>query len=183
MDDALINSDDFYQRLLRKDHKAFNDLYDHFSAALYREILKSVQDQVVAEDIFQDTFLKIYKQLQQFNPSKGRLFTWMITIAKNSCLDYFSGPSFKHAEYHQVSDNLRATDQNDIPNKIQFHIIQQLPSLSETTKALLKLIYVHGYTYEETARMCGIPVGTLKTRMRATLKELQKTFAAPSIAS
>lgn len=84
--------------LAKKDLPAFNYLYDHYSAALYGVILKIVKREDVAQDLLQDVFVKIWKRVGQYDVQKGRLFTWMLNIARNTGLDYL------RTQQHELMD-------------------------------------------------------------------------------
>ena len=70
--------------LKQRDRSAFDYLYEQYSGALYAVVLNIITDRETASDILQDVFVKIWRQLDQYDPAKGRLFTWMLNIARNA---------------------------------------------------------------------------------------------------
>ncbi|HEX8460116.1 MAG TPA: sigma factor, partial [Segetibacter sp.] len=68
--------------LKQRDESAFNYLYDHYSGSLYSIILNIVPDRELANDLLQEIFVKIWRQIETYDSSKGRLFTWMLNIAR-----------------------------------------------------------------------------------------------------
>ena len=83
-----LNESELLELLRRQDRKAFNYLYDNYSDALYGVILKVVRTEETAQDLLQEIFVKIWKNIAQYDSSKGRLFTWMLNIARNTSIDY-----------------------------------------------------------------------------------------------
>lgn len=175
MDESQINNSHFYRLLQAKDHEAFSDLYYHFSGAIFGEIMRIVKDQPAAEDLLQDSFVKIYQRLHLYDPLKGRLYTWMITIARNTCIDYYRRERNRQEKYKELPQTDIFYHNNQIFQRIEVEgVRKQLLKLGTTTRKIMELVYLHGYTHEETAKICLIPLGTLKTRIRITLKNLNR---------
>ena len=93
--------------LKRKDAHAYSLLYDNYSAALFGVITRVVAAEEIAEDILQDVFVKIWKNIENYDASKGRLFTWMLNIARNAAIDYSRSKQFKIENKLQGMDTVR----------------------------------------------------------------------------
>ncbi len=78
---------------------AFNYLYDHYSASLYSVILNIVPDKELANDVLQEVFLKIWRQIDTYDTTKGRLFTWMLNVARNASIDIIRSKNFQNSKF------------------------------------------------------------------------------------
>jgi RNA polymerase sigma-70 factor (ECF subfamily) len=153
---------------------AFNYLYDNYSGALYSVILSILQDKELANDVLQEVFIKIWRQIGQYNADKGRLFTWMINICRNASID-----TLRSKGYHSQKQNRELTESvysaagtiNIETNNIGLRKL--VMSLKEEYKVLLELAYFQGYTQDEISKLLNIPLGTVKTRLRSALVQLR----------
>ena len=150
---------------LGQDQKAFGKLYCSYSNVLLAEIIRMVKSKETAEDLLQDVFITIWQKGHQYNPTKGSLYTWMISITRNRCIDYLRKPKFG---YQCLSHDLTKDISIERPNrKLEMSLLfKRLKQLRPLYVELIRLIYVYGYTYEEASKQCQIPVGTVKTILR-----------------
>jgi RNA polymerase sigma factor (sigma-70 family) len=165
--------------LQQKDKTAFSELYDHYSGALYGVLLRIIPEEVIAQDILQEVFLKIWKNILQYDPSKGRLYTWMLNIARNSAIDYERSKQSKMDIKNQNIDNsvYEVNKQNHFSiNTDKIYLKEEVLKLSEEHQVLIDMIYYKGYTQEETAKALDIPLGTVKTRVRTAILQLRAIF-------
>lgn len=164
--------------LLRdKNTDAFNSLYDHYAPALYGIILRIVNDNDIAEDILQDSFLKIWNHFSNYDASKGRLFTWMLNIARNAAIDYLRSSQAKVSTQNQSLDNSVYEIETMMGNTTYVDHIglkSVLKKLRPEYILLIDMVYYKGYTQDEIARELNIPLGTVKTRIRAALNQLRE---------
>lgn len=170
--------------LKSKDEKAFGYLYDNYVGALYGFILKIVNESNCAEEIIQDVFLKIWKNIDQYDTAKGRLYTWMINISRNTAIDYVKSKGYQneqknHSIYNFVNkeDNILFSDTINNASENSTDLIGMntiINGLKAEWKVLIHLAYFQGYSQSEIAETLGIPIGTVKTRTRNALIELKK---------
>ena len=92
---ATYHETELVTRLKNGDQQAMSELYDRFSSALLGIIMKVIPDQATAEDVLQETMIKIWNNIGSFDSAKGRLFTWMINIARNQSIDKTRSKGFK----------------------------------------------------------------------------------------
>ena len=156
---------------------AFSYLYDNYSGALYGAILKVISDQTLAEDILQEAFVKIWNNIQSYDSSKGRLFTWMINITRNHTIDTTRSKGFKKQSKIQNSEN--SVDESGAHSEIResfdaMGIRKQVDLLKENHQQLIDMAYFSGFTQKEISEQLSIPIGTVKSRMRAAILELKK---------
>jgi len=166
------------QLLKLKDQSAFAYLYDNYSGALNGVIQQLVPDQGIASDILQDVFVKIWRQIEKYDATKGRLFTWMYNIARNTAIDVLKSKGWQNEQRTEQLDdiNLNREDMTDrIPDSSG--ITSLIHHLKNEFKEIIELSYSQGYTQEEISTLLNIPLGTVKTRMRAALLQLRKNFS------
>jgi RNA polymerase sigma factor (sigma-70 family) len=159
--------------------QAYKKLYDSYGRSILLLILRIVKLKIVAEDLTQDTFVKIFKTLHQYESSKGSLRYWVLTIARNTAIDYLRSKrhinSARHAPLEVVKRELEVKYQTQI--NIDVIGIQQLLSVLTLQHGLiLQLCYLQGFTHMEAAKQLGIPIGTVKSRIRRSMKLLRKCF-------
>lgn len=162
--------------LKNRDNKAFGYLYDHYSGALYSIILQILNDAELANDVLQDVFINIWRKIESYDSTKGRLFTWMLNIARNASIDTLRSKTYQNDRKNQPMDNqaedvlVALVTQVNVDN-IGFRKV--LKELKEDQRQLIDLAYFKGYTHEEIAEMESLPLGTVKTRIRAALTQLR----------
>lgn len=159
---------------------AFNHLYRNYSAALMLEIMAIVRTTEQAEDVLQETFLKISKSLGQFDPLKGKFFTWMARIAKNNAIDSLRSKTEKHARLADELDNyIGMLDLNNYylyhPEHLDLRSLTGRLNLKE--QELIQLIYYKGFSHSEVAEFLNIPIGTVKSRWRQAIFNLRKIYS------
>jgi RNA polymerase sigma-70 factor (ECF subfamily) len=173
-------SEDELVLALRKHEKiAVEALYDMYSSSLYGVISRIVVDTAVAEDILQETFVKIWHSFSSYSTEKGRLFTWMVNIARNLAIDKIRSKDFKNQNKNQeIENNVTFIDeQRSTAYKPELMGVKDLvQTLKPEQKSIIDLVYFKGYTHVEAAEELGIPLGTIKTRLRMGIQELRKHF-------
>lgn len=170
------SEEDLIDALKRNQRAAFEYLYDNYSAALFGAISRIVPDDEKAADLLQDVFLKIWKNIGKYDRSKGRLFTWMMNISRNTCIDLLRKEKGK---YHvDIEDNINQVDSKTSyqPDVSVIDLRGIIEKLRPERKVLLDLVYLQGFTQEEAAEQLAIPLGTAKSRIRVALQELKIYF-------
>ena len=163
--------------LQRKDQKAFSYLYDNYSGALNGIIHRMVDEVQLAEDILQEAFVKIWNNFSQYDSNKGRLFTWMINLTRNLTIDTLRSKGYKKQQKISKDENsvINYHDKSHAADKFDtIGLHKQVANLKPEQKSIIDLAYFNGYTQEEISKEMGIPLGTVKTRMRSAIMELRK---------
>lgn len=169
--------EEFVALLKCKDSSAYSLLYDNYSSALYGMISRVIPAEEIAEDILQDVFIKIWKNIENYDASKGRLFTWMLNIARNAAIDYSRSKQFKVENKLQGMEPLQYEGSTYGQNNADFiGVKEQVAKLKDDYRILIDMIYFAGYTQEDTAKELNIPLGTVKTRVRAAIIKLRETL-------
>jgi RNA polymerase sigma factor (sigma-70 family) len=158
---------------------AVEALYDMYSSSLYGVISRIIIDTAVAEDVLQETFVKIWHSFASYSTEKGRLFTWMVNIARNLAIDKLRSKDFKNQNKNQELEiNVTFIDEqrNTVYKPELLGVKELVQTLKPEQKLILELVYFKGYTHVEAAEELGIPLGTIKTRLRMAIQELRKHF-------
>lgn len=161
--------------LNEQSNDAFNYLYDHYSGALFTIINQIVPDKDTAADVLQEVFVNIWKKINTYDSAKGRLFTWMLNIARNAAIDKIRSKGYRDNQRNQAiiesEDGGMEMSSNPVVNDVGLKKV--LTTLNEEYRKLIDLSYFQGFTHEEIAKMLGIPLGTVKTRIRTAISQLR----------
>ena len=163
--------------LQNRDQKAFSYLYDNYAAALNGIIYRMVEDRELAEDILQEAFIKIWNNFSNYDKLKGRLFTWMLNITRNLTIDTLRSKGYKKQGKISSDENSVSNYTDDSKMAERFDAMglrKQLVNLKPEQRSIIDLAYFNGYTQDEISKQMGIPLGTVKTRMRSAILELRK---------
>lgn len=164
--------------LKERNDQAFSFLYDHYAGALYSIIKQIVPDNPeLANDVLQEVFINIWRKIDSYDQSKGRLFTWMLNIARNASIDLLRSKSYQNSQKNQeLPDNVYrgAANQAILQNVDSIGLKKMLEKLRPEHRVLVELAYFKGFTHEEIAEMVAIPLGTVKTRIRNALLQLRE---------
>ncbi len=160
--------------LKAREDQAFSYLYDHYSGSLFSIILQIVKSQEIANDVLQEVFVNIWRKMESYDPSRGRLFTWMLNISRNASIDMLRSKSYLNSQKNQeINDNVHRSDQVTQPDIDSIGLTKFLGKLKPEQRVLIELAYMKGYTHEEIAQIEDIPLGTVKTRIRNALLQLR----------
>ncbi|MCW1148846.1 RNA polymerase sigma-70 factor (ECF subfamily) [Flavobacterium aquaticum] len=162
--------------LLKKDDRSFTLLYDNYSKSLYGIIFNLIKDKEEAEDVLQEVFVKIWKNIDTYNTSKGRLYTWMLNIARNTSIDKLRSKGFNNNQKNLSTDNFVhiLDDNSKTINKIDAIGIKEfIKKLKPKCIQLIDLLFFKGYTQQEASDELEIPLGTVKTQNRNCMNELR----------
>ena len=155
---------------------ALDYLYDHYSDALYGIVQRIVRDEAIAEEILQDVFLKIWNKVENYDAGKGRLFTWMLNIARNRAIDKSPSKEMSQGKKTDDIDHLVSRIDNQESDELAVDAIglkEVLERLPKEQKFVVEHLYLKGYTQSELAVEFDIPLGTVKTRLRMAMTELR----------
>lgn len=159
------------------DRRAFKDLYDRSSPKLFGVVLRIVRSREVADEVLQETYLRIWQSASRFEPKSGRPMTWMISIARYAAIDTIrkrTDATLKSAEeYDDRVQNIAAPDDQERDIMIQRELLRCLGQLAENQREAVLLAYCSGHSREELAAHFAAPVPTVKTWLRRSLIALR----------
>ena len=167
--------------LKSQDPVRFERLYKRFSNALFGILVCIVHDEDEAKDLLQEAFIKIWRNAPMYERRKGTVFTWMLNIARNQAIDFLRSKRAGQARQSiSIDDNVYMIEQLPDPvgeSATGAGATDQIGALPESHRTLMHLVYIEGYTHAEIAASTGIPLGTVKTRIRSALQTLRKQQA------
>ena len=162
--------------LQQRNEYSFGYLYDNYSGALLGVISAIVSEQETARDVLQEVFVNIWRKIESYDPAKGRLFTWMLNIARNAAIDKIRSrgyqDSLKNYSIPESADT-NIAGASTLPKVDDVGLKKILTKLKDEHRVLIDMSYFQGYTHDEISKMLDIPLGTVKTRIRTALTHLR----------
>jgi RNA polymerase sigma-70 factor (ECF subfamily) len=160
--------------LQQRNEKAFGYLYDNYSGALYSIVTSIITDREIANDVLQNVFINIWRKIESYDASKGRLFTWMLNIARNASIDEIRSKGYRDSQKNQsLGENVDVPGAVIVPITDDVGLKKVLTKLKGELRVLIDMSYFQGFTHEEISKVLNIPLGTVKTRIRSALIQLR----------
>lgn len=188
---ALIdpsNSPELVGRLKNRDPEAMADLYDRYGRITYSLIYRIVRNAAMAEDLVQETFLRIWNRVHAFDEQKGALGPWVLTVARNRAIDYLRSVDGRRRESvfeleKMEEPALFCNFENEIMNMDRVRILREaFLKLTDNQRTVIELAYYEGLSQSEMAERLQQPLGTVKTWVRTALKTLRNEIEQAAIA-
>ncbi len=184
-DTSLLSDAQLIACIATRRQEALSVLYDRFSKLLYGLILAIVRDTDDAEDILQEVFIQVWKNASRYQPLLGAPKTWLVRLAHNRAIDLLRSKRHKQKQL-EVRDVLK-TEQDGRPlmqaedttwrqtvrQEQTGQISLALSSLPCEQRVLIEMAFLNGYTHQEIALHTGLPLGTVKTRIRSAMQTLR----------
>ncbi len=169
------------------DDEALLTLYDRHAARVHGLAVRMLRDQMTAEEITQDVFLKLKSRARTYSAQRGALIVWLLTITRNAALDRIRYENRRP----QLDDDddpdetwLRLADAGSATDEARWRSLAfALRSLEEERRAVIELAYYHGLSHSEIAEHLTCPIGTVKTRLRLGMQDLRRIWLSPEIDS
>jgi RNA polymerase sigma-70 factor (ECF subfamily) len=174
-----VHDEDLARRLQQRDPRAMGDLYDRFGRLVFSVILSIVRDAATAEDLVQETFLRVWNRIQAFEAGRGALGPWLLAIARNRAIDHIRSTSSRMDRNSFEFDarehpSLFVDMERDVVNTDHARMIRKaIEKLNENQRKVIELAYYEGLSQTEMAEKMGQPLGTVKTWVRTALKNLR----------
>lgn len=173
---SLTTEQKIIKLLLKGDKYALNLLYENYSDSLYGVILKVTNNEEIAEDALQETFVKVWKNSKKYDPSKAKLFTWLYRIARNTAIDKLRSFNNRFQKEVQIDkSNVYILPTMNL-NQDVMDLKDHLGRLEEKYQIVLKALFFEGMTQQEASEELEIPLGTIKSRLKIGLRELKKVY-------
>jgi RNA polymerase sigma-70 factor, ECF subfamily len=148
---------------------------------LFGVINKVVNDDQTSQDVLQDVFVKIWNNISRYDASKGRIYTWMLNIARNAAID-------KLRSKGEIMKNKIQSGQDIVDSSVvkgmktemvtdTIGLKQVVDGLKPEYQTIVNMAYFKGYTLDEISKTLEIPLGTVKTRMRSAMQLLREHFS------
>ena len=166
------------RRLKSRDPRALAELYDRYGRLVYALILRIVRDGGIAEDLVQETFLRVWNRVQGFEADKGGIGPWLLAVARNRAIDYLRSAAGRMRNATDLQDTehpaLFTNMEKELLNSDRVRRVRvALEKLSANQKTVIELAYFEGLSQAEMAEKMGEPLGTVKTWVRTALKSLR----------
>jgi len=174
------HDEDLAIRLQRRDPEAMRDLYDRFGRMAWSVIVAIVRDNGVAEDLVQETFLRVWNRVHAFDAKRGALGPWLLAIARNRAIDHLRSLSArmdKNASELDVREHpsLFVDLEREVLNTDHARLLRKaIAGLNANQQKVIELAYYEGLSQTEMAERMGEPLGTVKTWVRSALKHLRE---------
>ena len=164
--------------LQERNDKAISLLYEHYGDTLYGVAKKVVRDEELAQDVLQESFVKIWKKSDSYDASKAKLFTWLFRITRNTAIDKLRSVNTKSDKEIQmdVSDVYNLGVESIRPELID--VRENLDKIENKYQIVLEALFFHGMTQQEASDELDIPLGTIKSRLKIGLRELRKIYGS-----
>jgi RNA polymerase sigma-70 factor (ECF subfamily) len=164
---------------------SFDQLYRDYYTSLLKVVRHKISCQEIAEDVLHDAFIKIWIALPNYDPDKGSIYTWMAKICSHMALDQLNSKSYRKQNITgQLEPEIKNLNRRQcaVLNTDQIDVLLQVRRLQKTYTEPL-LLYSTGYTHTEIGNLLDLPLGTVKSRIRAGLIILRKRWAYDALPS
>lgn len=179
---APISDAELLRQITGGDEVALASLYDRYKTILFSLILRILHSQPEAEDILQDVFIQVWKKAADFDETRGRPFTWLVTLARSRAIDRLRQLSARERTATEASraapEEWTDAVEDAIKSEQSAVVRQALAELPEEQRRTLLLAYFEGLTQTEIAEKLSAPLGTVKTRMRSGMIKLRELLGA-----
>src|ERR1700683_4536134 len=176
------------KRLQSRDPQALAEIYDRYGRLVYSLILRVVRDGAIAEDLVQETFLRVWNRAQSFDAERGALGPWILAVARNRAIDHLRSVEGRMAAAALELDRIEnpALFSNFEDRALTIDRARRLKDaftkLTPAQKEVIELAYYEGLSQTEMADRLKQPLGTVKTWVRTALKVLREQLSEAVVA-
>ena len=178
---AQENDVELLKAIAARDETALAQLYDRYDRILFGLLMRILNNREEAEDVLQETFLQVWRKAADFDESRGRPFTWLVTLARSRGIDRLrtlaSRERVAEAGAREVSEEISDAATDALKSEQRGLVSDALAKLPDEQKRPIMLAYFDGLTQSEIAARLGAPLGTVKTRMRTGMIRLRELLA------
>lgn len=164
--------------IARGDEQSLASLYDRYRLILFGLILRILHSRPEAEDVLQDVFIQVWKRASDYDESRGRAFTWLVTLARSRAIDRLRALDSRQRTANEslegVPDSVSDAATDAFKSEQREVVRDALAALPPEQRQTLLLAYFEGLTQTEIAERLGSPLGTVKTRMRSGMMKLRE---------
>lgn len=171
------------QQVQAGDEDALVTLHVRYASLVFSVAYRILNDRMAAEEVTQDTFLRLWNKALTFDPEKGRFVTWLLTVARRVAIDHF-----RHQHRREPQTGMLFMDEDpalwentlaaDSSIELRRSLKSALDQLQPEQRDLIELAYFYGMTHSDIAAQLKIPLGTVKTRIRLGMQKLRQIWSA-----
>jgi RNA polymerase sigma-70 factor (ECF subfamily) len=183
-EEAQIDDVALLKAIAGKDEKAVSQLYDRYRVVLFGLLVRILNNREEAEDVLQELFLQVWHRAGDYDPNRGRPFTWLVTLARSRAIDRLRSVASRERvaseSAREVTEEVSDAVADAVRSEQRGIVTSALSQLPEEQQKALVLAYFDGLTQSEIADRLGAPLGTVKTRMRAGMMKLREVLGGKS---
>ena len=170
---------DLLARLQRRDPQALAELYDRYGRMVFGLILRIVQDRGTAEDLVQETFLRVWNRVGGFDSEQGAVGPWLLAVARNRAIDYLRYRGRRPESSLELNETENPALFADVQaDPLRFDMVRQIKTalgkLTGQQREAIELAYFEGMSQTEIAEKMRQPLGTVKSWMRRALQQMRE---------
>jgi RNA polymerase sigma-70 factor (ECF subfamily) len=183
----LLADEDLISLLVEGDARAFATLYDRHGRAAYSLAYRMMGEKQAAEDLVQDALLKVWRGAESYRTERGSVRTWILSIVHNRGIDQLRSLASRRRTQDKVEASAPTSQPSEAfaetwRNSQREQVREALSTLPQEQVKILELAYFSGYTHVEISELLGLPLGTVKGRMRLGLRKIRDYFDSNDMA-
>ena len=172
-------------RVASGDQRAFGDLYDLIAPRMLGLVRHVLRDHAQSEEVVQEVLLEVWQTAPRFDPNKGKAVTWMLTMAHRRAIDRVRSAQSSRVRDTRIGIRDLVRDYDSVAESVEIRIEHDrvekaLGRLTELQKQAVELAYYGGYSHREVSDLLGVPMGTVKTRLRDGMTRLREELGVES---
>lgn len=175
---TMTSERELMSRLRQRDTSALSELYDLYSTRVYSLAAAILGNSMAAQEVVQDTFIKLWQSPHLYQPLEGKFTSWLLTITRRLAIDHLRREQRRSGQSTSIDDD-HFPELHDIKQDEQArwrdlrHIMDEIP---EEQREVILLAYYRGLSQSEIAIYLGVPIGTVKTRLRLGMEKLRTAY-------
>jgi RNA polymerase sigma-70 factor (ECF subfamily) len=185
MDLSTLDDEALLALIARSQAEALEALYNRYSRLVFGLALNALGERSLAEEVSQDVFLRVWQNAHTYQPGQGRVSAWLTSIARNRAIDIYRQRQVRPESRSQSLDSLPDFDppsDQDVEQEVESaqqsqRVRRCLRAIPADQRQCLALAYFRGNTQEEIAAALGLPLGTVKTRIRLGMQKLRQLLS------
>lgn len=165
-------------RVRAREQQAMTEIFDRYARLVYSVAVRVLRDNGQAEDVTQEIFFQLWQNPESFLASRGSLASWLLVVARNRAID-----RLRQRRYTEPADEMVVASATNLENEVECSIMMQrvqrfIGDLPTDQQQSLQLAFWEGLSHSKIAERTGLPLGTVKTRIRSALTNLRKRLEA-----
>ena len=165
-----------FERVQRGDQDAFADVYDAIAPLVYSAVKRVLRDPAMSEEVTQEVFVELWTSAARFDPARGVVSTWAVTIARRRAIDRVRSEQSQRNRVEQLGrrrpDVDDGIDESVVASLDAERVSRALAELPNDQRQIIQLAFIDGYSHSDIAEQLGLPLGTVKGRVRGGLQRL-----------